>query len=636
MKHRMRLSAGVLLLGAVCGLASAQNPTAEGGPAGEYFQVRLVPEFLSVRPGGTFDVALVASMAEGWVWYGPAPGGPVMEASVEVRGEGVTLERVLWPADKPKQEDLGEGPVTIYGYTKQAVVYLRLRVAEEVPPGPMRIEVLPKGQVCGETCIDIQPMFGGAWALPLGVRAGETERPNPAWAEVSGGLAEAMTVEELRGRRDDGGEAGGTIDVSGGAAERGFWAMLAIALLAGLMLNIMPCVLPVIPIRILSLVEMAGQSRRRFVTMGLAFAGGMMVFFLAVAGLNIALKLTVGRGFGLAEALNNETFVIGMAMVFLALAANLLGVFDVIVPGKVASLDGEVNQGRAGHLKSAGMGLMMSILATPCSFGFLAAAMTYAQAAGLWQGTVVLLAVGVGFSVPHVLLAAQPKLVDHLPRPGRWMELFKQSAGFVLLLVVVWLVALLRGGGDSRPYRVLAWGVLLVMGLWMWAKWVRYDAPLTRKLLVRGLAVGLVVLTGWWLLPAGGESLVEPMRFDAAAVRAEQQAGRVVVVKFTSNSCTKCIQQEAFVYDTPEIAELFGELDVAYFKGNLSADEKVGRWMMERVGSTAVPLTLVYPAGDGEPVATVDLSIGKLTEMVRTAAGTKGERSRDQAAESRE
>ena len=605
----------------MCGSAG-QPLVQDGGPAGEYFSVQLVPEYTVVEPGQTFRVGLHATMTENWVWYGPAPGGPVVPAEIEVRGEGVTLQEVLWPKDKPKQEDLGEGLVSIFGYTKQATVYLRLRVDDDVQPGPLRIDILPKGQVCGDSCIDIQPMFGEPWVVPLTVELADEPAGNPAWPEIADGLGGAMTVEQLRAARarGEGENSGGTIDVTGGAAARGFWATLGIALLAGLMLNIMPCVLPGIPIRILSLVEMAGQSRRRFVTMGLAFAGGMMVFFVGVAVLNIALKLTVGRGFGLSEALNNETFVIAMAMIFLALAANLLGVFNVVVPGKVAALDSEVNTGRAGHLKSVGMGLMMSILATPCSFGFLAAALTYAQAAALWQGTAVLLAVGLGFSAPHVLLAAFPKLVDRLPRPGKWMELFKQSAGFVLLLVVVWLVALLRGGGESRPYWVMAWGVLLVMGLWMWANWVRYDAPLGRKLVVRGVAVAMVAVTGWFMLPAGEPPLVTPDRFDAAAIRAEQQSGRVVVVKFTSNSCTKCIQQEAFVYDTPQTARLFEEYEVAYFKGNLSADEKVGRWMMDHVGSTAVPLTLAYPAGGGEPEAAIDLDIPKLRAMVERAA----------------
>lgn len=377
---------------------------------------------------------------------------------------------------------------------------------------------------------------------------------------------------------------------------------LGVALLAGLTLNIMPCVLPVIPIRILSIVEMAGQSRRRFVTMGLSFAGGMMLFFAGVAGLNAILKLTTGRAFDLNAGFQSPAVIIALTTVVVALAANLLGVFHVIVPGRVASLESNVQSVRGGHLKSAGMGIMLAVLATPCSFAFLAAALTWAQTASLLAGTAVILTIGLGMSAPHALLAAVPRLVDVLPKPGQWMERFKQTTGFVLLLVAVWLLGTLRGEGSSYPFWVAAWLVLLVLGLWISAGWVRYDAPWKRKLLVRIIAAGLIVGGGAWMLQPPKPPLARAASFDWDRIAQARQSGKVVVVKFTAAWCTKCIQQEVTIFDTPEVAAVLDEPDVLYVKGDVSRRTMpAARWLAEHGYGSAVPLTLVYPAR-GEPL----------------------------------
>ena len=147
------------------------------------------------------------------------------------------------------------------------------------------------------------------------------------------------------------------------------WAGLGLALLAGLILNIMPCVLPVIPLRVLSLVELARQSQRRFVTVGLAFAAGILLFFVALAAINAVLHLA-GGSLNWGQQFQSGPFRVVMAVLMTALAGNLFGVFTVLVPSRVAAIEGGGGKAQ-GHLSSLGMGLMMAILATPCSFAIL-------------------------------------------------------------------------------------------------------------------------------------------------------------------------------------------------------------------------------------------------------------------------
>jgi len=632
-----KITAKMLTLGACLFLATSvwgQLTPAGGGAADvlttKYLSLRAVPEYMRVTSGQSFHVALDVNIARGWVWYSPDPVGPAAPASLKVEAPGLIVGDILWPTDAAKSTDFGDKIVDIYAYKHRAVVYVKLTVPANAAPGEKTITLLPEGQICGTSCIDIQP-FG--YAKPFAAVAKGTvaakSAANPQWSDdpaISGGLAEAKTVEQLKAGRPADSRAKPAPKPAG--AYLGSWAAIGVALLAGLLLNIMPCVLPVIPIRILSIVEMAGGSRRRFVTMGLAFTGGMMLFFAAIAAVNIVLKLGFFGGAGtldLGQHLQNPTVLIVLSALLIALAANLFGVFNVIVPGRVAGLETGVQSRKSGHLKSFSLGFMMAVLATPCSFGFLVAAMGYAQIAPLVRGAVVILAIGAGMSAPHALLSAFPSLVDRLPRPGRWMEIFKQGCGFVLLIVAIWLLAGLRGESykDAWPFWIIAWGVMLTVGLWMWAGWVRYDAPIRRKLIVRGAAVALVVVSGIYMLPAPQPPLLQAGQFSPAAVAEARNDGKVVLVKFTGKLCSKCAMQDVTVFNTPEAAKAIRSRDVAYFKADVAKGSPGYQWLVRHKGTTAIPLTLIFPP-KGEPVELRDeLTTELLIRRLDEAAGKK-------------
>ena len=592
-------------------------------PAGEYITFEAIPSHLQVVPGQNFHVALDARIVSDWVFYGPDPGGPVKPASLSVHAPDFRVGETLWPKDSPKATDFGDRTIDIHSYEKRTVVYVPVTVPPDTKPGQYEIAIEPIGQVCGDSCIDIQPLAGDRKVtISTTVTVGGSTEVNPRWendAAVSLGLSAARTVEQIRLAR-----VGETPSPSAGGEQEGadlsFWSAVAVALLAGLTLNIMPCVLPVIPIRILSIVQMAGQSRRRFVTMGLGFALGMMLFFVGIAAINVILKLTLGRAFDINEGFQNPAVIITLSMIVLALAANLFGVFNIVVPTRIAALESDVQGSRSGYLKSIGMGVMMAVLATPCSFAFLAAALTYAQSASLAAGTVVILAVGLGMSAPHAMLAAFPQLVDKLPKPGKWMELFKQFTGFVLLLVVVWLLSTLRGDGSGYPYWVIAWGVILVMCLWIWSNWVRYDAPLKKKIVVRGVAAVLAVGSGVWMLPPSPAPLLAAEKFDPGAIARARGDGKVVLVKFTATWCAKCLQQEYQIFNTPEVVRAIRERGVVYIKGDVTrGDMPAAKWMRENGYGVRIPMTLIFPP-TGAPLPplrselTSELLIQKLDE----------------------
>ncbi len=591
-----------------------------------YMTMRAVPEKTRAARGEMFFVALDVQLAKDWAYYGPVPGLAaeavgVAPARLDVQAGAFRVGEIRWPADhlKPAAYDFP----AVWAYTDRAIIYVPLTVPKDAPLGPETITLRPRGQICGPGgCVDLRGFSSQEdFVSTATVTVADSSQPDPAWrGDLAEGLAQARTVEQLR--VDHTQASAGFIEPDAGAGgELSFWGAIGVALLAGLVLNIMPCVLPVIPIRILSIVEMAGASRRRFVTMGLCFALGMMLFFAAIAGINVVLKLAVGSSFDLNQAFQSPAVIVALAMIVLALAANLLGAFNVVVPRKVVGLESAVQARAAGHAKSLGMGVMMAVLATPCSFAFLAAALTYAQTAPLAAGTAVILAVGLGMSAPHVLLAAWPQLVDRLPKPGRWMELFKQTTGFVLLLVVVWLVGTLRGEGSSYPFWVTAWGVILVLCLWMWGGWVRYDASWRRKWLIRSLAVVLAAGSGVWMLRPPAPPLLEAVPFNEAGIEEARRDGRVLLVRFSAAWCVKCVQQDYQVFDTPVVAKAVRDLDAVYMKGDVTrGDSPAAKWMRRSGYGAQVPMTIIVPPrGQPFPPIREELTAELLIEKLQAA-----------------
>jgi len=550
----------------------------------------------TIAPGGRFHVAVDVRIDDGGVFYSPMPGEIARPARMEVRADGLVVGEILWPPDRRYETDLGAGENMVnHVYKKRAVIYVPLTVPPDARGGDRSIAVTVSGQICGEVCVDVKASASAV------VTVGPQSVPNEAWsAELAGGLARAVPAARLPSARRalEPGEPAAPV-APAGVAGLTVWAGLGLAFLAGLILNIMPCVLPVVPLRILSLAQMAGRQRRRLITLGLAFAGGIVLFFVGLAVLNVFLR-TAQQAFSISVLFQFRSVRVALAMVLVALSANLLGAFNVVVPARAAGPEGGAGARGREHLASAGMGLMMAVLATPCSFAILAGALAWAQVMPLWLGTAAIVVIGLGMACPHALLVAFPQLLDKLPRPGRWMELFKQSMGFLLLPVAIWLI--FAGSDDAYPGWVVAYGVVLTACLWIWGTWVRYDAPLRRKLALRGPAVVLAVLAGYFMLRPAGPLAVGFEKFSPEAVAAAHKQGRVVLVKFTSATCLSCIYLDRTVYNDPAVAAEIIDRDIAALKADTTdADTPASKMLRERFRG-APPLTVLLPPEGGTPI----------------------------------
>ncbi len=374
------------------------------------------------------------------------------------------------------------------------------------------------------------------------------------------------------------------------------WFALGLAFVAGLALNIMPCVWPVLPLIVMRIVEQAKQSKGKSITMGLAFCLGILLFFASLAGANIILRIFYGTVLQWGDQFRNPAFVTTMALLLVVLALFMFGIFTVSIPSAIA---GKSGSGK-GYSGAAGMGFLAAILSTPCSFGILAAAFAWAQAQPLLLATIAMMVIGVGMALPYGVLTSMPGLLKRLPRAGRWMELFKQTVGFILLVIAVKLITALP---ETRRAGVLYFGVVLAFCVWIWGGWVSYNTKSSRKCLVRTIAIVLAVAAGWVFLPAPAAELIDWRHYDANAIETALQQQRPVLIEFTADWCLNCKAIDKVVYSRKDVARLIERKGVLPIKADTTEKDSSATIALKDVYSEpAVPVSMLFIPGRKEPI----------------------------------
>jgi len=390
----------------------------------------------------------------------------------------------------------------------------------------------------------------------------------------------------------------GVVQTPGAAVELGsLLGILALGFLGGLILNVMPCVFPVLGIKVLGFVKQAGAERQRVVLHGLTFTGGVIVSMWALVGVLLALRAggaQLGWGFQLQE----PKFVLGLAIFFLLFALSLSGVFEI--GGSFIGLGSELTA-RKGIAGSFFQGVLAVVVATPCTAPLLAPALGAAFALPTWQAFLAFTCIALGLASPYLALSLFPGLAQKLPRPGAWMETFKQFMAFPLYATVGFLIFTLNGQISAEWFlNVLFALVLVAMAAWFYGRYaVPAASPARRR---AGKIGGLLLLmagTAWAYWPVQ-EMNWEP--WSTARVAELQKEGRPAYVDFTARWCTNCWVNEQIVFHSADVLKAIEEKHVALLRADLTKPDPVITAELARFGRVGVPFNLVYVPGRDDPI----------------------------------
>lgn len=558
---------------------AAQHPTPPTEVQGFMVETALSAE--AVLPEAAFEA----------VFYLNPAGGPALEAPVEVAS---------WPAFTPIVQGSWMVSEVTVNATPDGGVVAKVK-GETFPAEPLpeddRVGGLFQVKVGGKM-VATEVTIPLPWAAPGTELAAST---SPLFA-----LAEGKSAAAVAG---DAGSAGTTAEPP--QDERSFALMLLLALVGGAILNIMPCVLPVLTLKLYSVVGQQDITAAERRNAGLAYTGGVVASFLALA-LGVILmrtvfQLPVGWGF----QFQYPEYVAALATIVFVFGLSLFGVFEVPAFGADKAATASAKEGLTGHFLT---GIFTTLLATPCSAPFLGTGMGFAFS--LPSGGVMLFfaVAGLGLASPFLIIAFLPGLMRFLPKPGAWMETFKQLMGFTLVATTVWLVDVF--GGLVGPDGVTGFlAFLLAIGLGSWA-FGRYGGPTESGQRQAGVFVVAVLVSGmagWRFLDfavpeaqACGDTPTQSaasLDFEEhvpwqsfTEARVEELAGTTVFIDFTADWCLTCKVNERTIIETTAVRSGMREHGVVPLKADWTRrDETITRWL-QRYGRAGVPFYLVVPA----------------------------------------
>lgn len=389
---------------------------------------------------------------------------------------------------------------------------------------------------------------------------------------------------------------------------------ILLAFIGGIILNVMPCVLPVLSIKALSIVKQSHQDKKDIFKHSLAYTFGILLSFLILSTIVILIKLSgelVGWGF----QFQNPTFVIVLYSVMFVFALSMFDVLIFQAPGMNVAYQASGKTGFSGSFLS---GIFAVILATPCTAPFLGTALGFAFSQPPFIILAIFLAIGLGLAMPFLMIGIFPSSIKILPKPGNWMNIFKEAMGFLLLATSVWLLNVVYTQlGGSNLIRVLFFTVVLALASWLYGTFVKPQYSKAKQWVMTIIAVLVVVFGAYFLLQFKEADSVNSAEaahadglwktFSEEAVYALIDEGKPVFVDFSAEWCMTCKTNETTVLWTKEIEDAFVNKGVTLFAGDYTRKDPTIHAWLKKFNKAGVPLYLLYIPGQNEPIVFPEL-----------------------------
>jgi suppressor for copper-sensitivity B len=606
-----------------------------------------------VQPGGVVRLVLTAVCDDTWYIYAYADQDPneVAKPTLVVLSEpsGWTLGQVQVSEQPLVKQDEGQAPVAYHGGTVSWT--FDIQVPEDAAAGTVPLVGMIGYQTCTDTSCDRPLAAEFQVELTVGDQMGEGSLPlafsSAAYATVARAAADRQSAVEVA---ESGVEVG---ERAAGVRQIDFWAFtferlgfqetdgrwaharmsgvalntymltalavtmaLVVGFLGGLILNIMPCVLPVIGLKLMAFVQQAGEDRWRVFSLNVWYSLGIWLVFLIFAVVAAVLQM-LGETFAWGEHLGDPAFSIPLLLLVVTLGLSMFGVWEIPIPGFVGS--GKANElaMKEGPAGAFFKGILTTILATPCSGPFIGVAVGIAVIAPIWLNFAMFSAMALGMASPYLIIGGFPRLIKWLPKPGEWMNTMKEFMGFILMGTGVWILYFLE-----NRFMIPVLSLLVGVAATCWVIG-RIPTTATGMKRVRNWGWGLLFsLAGFWLflalLPPPSDLVAARRSVDDASpelpweaytpelLQQYRQEGRTVLVDFTADWCLTCKTNEAVAlntFDTKRLVQENGVVTLKADKTHRRMAKEVNQLLVElgNFGQT-VPFLAIYPADNDQPI----------------------------------
>ena len=562
-----------------------------GASAAPVVGIEFVPQFAPVAAGKSFGLAVVLDVPDGWHLYAhPNKGDFGLETEIVPQHfEGLRFGKVIYPPGEIYIDKSLHS--TDYIYKGRIVCYIPVEVmAIEVKSVLLEIEL--KGQLCGEagTCIRWQDNASAELTIAPSVAEAKLNQPE---------LFEGIDLTAALAKTSDTVPSATTNQF----ASDEWLKPILFALVAGLIMNLMPCVWPIIPIVVMTLMKQCstqeGQADRAgSIKVGLAFAAGILIVFAGLAVVMSVFKLIWGQHF------QSNAFKFVLLMIVYVLALSMFGLFEIVLPAGISNM----SVTRKGYLGAIGMGMLATVLATPCGAPLLGPVVAWSLGKATFVMVVMFLIIGAGMALPYVLLTAFPALLGRIPKSGNWMIRLKQAIGFAMLGFSIYLI-LLFPVGWWKP--LFYFCLLLGFCVWLAMVVVNRTTPPLRRVLVRGVAVVLVIAgsVGLSLTVVPRTNASADTAIDVADGASEgwlarlnnyKQQGHTVIVKFTANWCKNCAVLDKVIYKTQSFRDKLKKTNADLIVADWSYSDEAIKQMIQKLAGPgqALPFAVVFPGSD--------------------------------------
>ena len=643
-------------------------------------RIEILTESISITPGDELLIGFKFTLNPGWHTYWENPGDAGEGASIKWNlPNDVSASEILWPGP----QRIPVEPLMTFGYEDEVVLLTKIYTSEATIV-PLNLNALVSWYTCKEICIpqeaevsipiklgnktpsvskaildqtleEVPIQFEGTYRVQrledsyilqgqlenqdqydsiyfFPKDYGLTDYTKDQFYEInkdSFSLQIKAAEIEIENKTFEGviainkGEAVSFIEINYPlkakpiSQEFNIFTLIFFAFLGGLILNIMPCVFPILSIKILRFVEQSGDSTYKTIQQGLLFSLGVIVSFLAIAALLVSLKSggeSIGWGYQL------QSPIVVSLLVYLFVVLGYIFMSNMVLGTSLARLS-SISLGKGDSIESFLTGVLAVIVASPCTAPFMGSAIGFALLQPSFYSVLIFLGLGIGFSLPYLVLSAKPSLLSFLPKPGQWMETFKQFMAFPMWASALWLLWVLSSQVNNQEViQVLLGSLLIIIGLWLVEKnnsktnWIRW--------IVR-LPFILLLIFSLWLIPTSysdlDESKQNQLAYSPQLLEDLREENALVFLNFTADWCITCKVNESVALKTSKVRKLLTDKDITYIEADWTRKDPVISSALEEYGRTGLPLYLLFPS-KGDPlilpeILTEDILISYLSEV---------------------